>query len=150
MLPNWRTVRTAVVLRDSGLPSGEVAVAEVTLRFAYRLRSLDLKHPLVSRQYRNVYERGRYAGALKPRSTRLLQAEEIFPDFPRPVIRPPRFAPGAGSDPTLGADGRRRSKKRAAREFEHWYSHLDPNDAVVFTDGSEAILNKRGHCVGYG
>ncbi|KAJ3575723.1 hypothetical protein NPX13_g3935 [Xylaria arbuscula] len=49
-LPVWRTTPNRVVMRDAGLPTAEVALEQALYRQAWRLRTVDSKHPLAARQ----------------------------------------------------------------------------------------------------
>jgi hypothetical protein len=62
VLPVWRTTPLPTLMRDAGLPSGEVALEEAKARFALRLQTVDDKHPLFQRTRINPIPRGRRAG----------------------------------------------------------------------------------------
>jgi hypothetical protein len=114
-LPVWRTTPNRTLCRDAGVPTAEVALEELRLRFAFRLRSLDEYHPLVCRMALPVRARGRQAGTpFRPRTALQVAAAE-FPEFDRPVLPPLHFTPGCRVDPTEG-----KNKKVAAKDFEKW------------------------------
>ena len=131
-LPVWRTTPNRTLCRDAGIPSADIALEEARLRFAFRLRTLDRDHLLVARMEAPILRTGRGAGTRSRIRTRLQTAAQEFPTFDRPVLTPQRFTPGSRADPTEG-----RSKEAATKDFERWWALLQPNDMVVFSDGSE-------------
>src|SRR3982074_1824532 len=48
-LPVWRTTPNRTLCRDAGVPTAEYALEENRLRFAFRLRILDERHPIIRR-----------------------------------------------------------------------------------------------------
>src|ERR1700761_8173559 len=65
VLPVWRTTPLPTLMRDSGLPSAEVALEEAKARFALRLQTVDERHPLALRTHVSPAQRGRGAGQKK-------------------------------------------------------------------------------------
>ena len=47
--PVWRTALISTILRDTGLPSAQVALERVRLNFILRLRTVDEQHLLTRR-----------------------------------------------------------------------------------------------------
>lgn len=62
VLPVYRTTPTAVLFREAGLPSGEVALETARLRFAVHLQTVDSSHPLAHRMKTPIIRRGTGAG----------------------------------------------------------------------------------------
>nr|UTN00778.1 RNaseH domain of reverse transcriptase [Drepanopeziza brunnea f. sp. 'multigermtubi'] len=144
VLPVWRTTPTATLFRDAGLLSGTAALEEAKARFAMRLKTVDDKHPLVSRIPLRIRQRGRGAGTTKIPETKIQRLGTLFPDVPRPRLVPPHFTSGSRRDP---ADGK--TKKEAAAAFEAWWQQLPPEDITIFSDGSEQY-DQGNRLVGYG
>ena len=144
VLPVWRTYPNTALLRDAGLPSAMAALEEAKLRFAFRLKQVDVDHPLVSRLRPRTRQRGRGAHEVMRPITKVQRLGAEFQDFPRPVIRPPHFTAGCRDDPT-GL----KTKEVAAREFQEWWAALPPEDVTIFSDGSEQ-WSEGEHQVGYG
>lgn len=143
VLPAWRTTPLPILIRDSGLPSAEVALEEAKARFALRLQTVDELHPLAQRIEVSPTQRGRGAGQRKP-VTKIHRLGSLFPTIPRPELRMPHFSLGCRTDPTLGA-----TKAVAAEQFQEWWKSLPPGDVTIFSDGSEKYEHgQRG--VGYG
>jgi ribonuclease HI len=143
VLPVWRTTPLPTLMRDSGLPSAEVALEEAKARFALRLQTVDECHPLAKRTEVSPTRRGRGAGRRKP-TTKIHRLGSLLPAIPRPKLRMPHFSPGCRTDPTLGA-----TKAIAAEQFKRWWKALPSEDVTIFSDGSEQ--NKAGQRgVGYG
>lgn len=140
VLPVWKTTPITALLRDSGLPSAEVALEDARARFALRTQTVDRDHPLACRI--NIATPSR-ANA-RVRSTRLQRSAELVPEAPRPVLRPPHYTTGCRTDPTLHI-----GKEEAAAEFKHWQKQLSPSDVLIFSDGSEQWKDGN-HTVGYG
>ena len=139
VLPAWRTVPITTLIRDSGLPSAEVALEDSRARFAYRIQSADKEHPLTKRipfMPTRVNER--------PRPSKIQTAAALLPKAPRPELRAPYYSPNCLEDPTNGV-----AKEMAAEAFKLWWATLPTGDITVFSDGSEQW--KDGiHGVGYG
>ena len=112
-MPAWRTVRSAVVLRDAGLPFREVMLATATLRFAYRFKTLDVAHPLITRIYRKLYKRGLRAREICPLCTRLLYLDNTLDEFPQPVLEQLKYPFRFKADPISGI-----GKAEAAKAFK--------------------------------
>ncbi|KAJ5032218.1 uncharacterized protein L3040_008827 [Drepanopeziza brunnea f. sp. 'multigermtubi'] len=144
VLPVWRTTPTATLFRDAGLPSGTAALEEAKARFAMRLKTVDDKHPLVSRIPLRIRQRGRGAGTTRIPETKIQRLGTLLPDVPRPRLVPPHFTSGSRRDP---ADGK--TKKEAAAAFEAWWQQLPPEDITIFSDGSEQY-DQGNRLVGYG
>jgi ribonuclease HI len=143
VLPVWRTTPLPTLMRDSGLPSAEVALEEAKARFALRLQTVDKRHPLAQRTKVSPAQRGRGAGQIKLR-TKIHRLVSLLPAIPRPELRMPHFSQGCRTDPTLGT-----TKAIAAEQFKEWWGSLPPEDVTVFSDGSEQSKDgQRG--VGYG
>jgi len=140
VLPVWKTTPTITLCRDAALPTAEVALEEVRLRFAFRLHSVDAYHPLVSRMNPPLIPRGRGAGTPHRAYTRVQLAAKECGGFSRPLLTAPRYTAGSRTDPTGGL-----SKRLATQKFEQWFRNLDPWDLAVFTDGSQEGLK-----LGYG
>lgn len=138
VLPVWKTSPLPTLMRDSGLPSAEVALEESRANLALRLRTVDRYHPLAGR-IKIPVRRG-----IKRPITRLQRLGGLVPWAPRPELREPHYSPGCREDPTCGIE-----KAYAAEQFKRWWKALSPEDISVFSDGSEQF--KRGlHGVGYG
>ena len=130
-------------MRDSGLPSAEVALEEAKARFALRLQTVDKHYPLAQRTKVSLAQRGRGAGQ-KKLSTKIHRLGSLLPAIPRPKLRMPHFSPGCRTDPTLRA-----IKSIIAEQFKEWWRSLSPEDVTVFSDRSEQYKDgQRG--VGYG
>ena len=137
------TLPLPTLMRDSGLPSAEVALEEAKARFALRLQTVDKRHPLAQRTKVSPAQRGRGAGQ-KKLSTKIHRLGTLLPAIPRPKLRMPHFSPGCRTNPTLGA-----TKAIAAEQFKEWWRSLPPEDVTIFSDGSEQYKDgQRG--VGYG
>lgn len=134
ILPAWRTTPIAILFRDSGIPSAEVALEEAKLRFALRLRTVDDRHPLTARTVTPIIPRGRGAGTQRPK-TKVQRIGALLPEVPRPILAPPHYSPGCREDPTGGL-----SKEEAAKAFKDWWAQLPPNTVTIFSDGSEQIV----------
>lgn len=105
VFPVWRTTPLAILFRDSGLPSPQVALEEALARLVLRLQTTDSSNPLV-RRIAGVCEQARPLTKLQVTRRLLLQV-------PRPILRPPHFSPGCRTDPTRGF-----SKEQAAEVFK--------------------------------
>lgn len=140
VLPVWRTTPITALLRDSGLPSAEVALEDARSRFALRTQTVDKDHPLTARTHVRTTTRSN----ARVRTTRLQRSAALVPEAPRPVLRPPHSSPGCRTDPTLG-----QVKEEAAIAFKAWQKALSPSDVLVFSDGSEQWWDGK-HGVGYG
>lgn len=171
ILPSWCTAPHTTLLRDSGLPSAEVALRHVRARLALRLGTVHTSNPMVARATEppkaldspptpspRTQATHRFTLRERPvdpppaalttevaKKTRLQWLASLLPAFPRPEPTGPRWTKGSKVDPTEGL-----TKKKAAKVFNRWYAGLDPWDTVIFSDGSE-LTNKEGdHPVGYG
>jgi ribonuclease HI len=143
VLPVWRTTPLPTLMRDSGLPSAEVALEEAKARFALRLQTVDEHHPLARRIEIPITQRGRRAGQ-KRQVTKIHRLGSLLPAIPRPTLRMPHFSLGCRTNPTLGM-----TKAMAAEHFKSWWKSLPEDDVTVFSDGSEQYESgQRG--VGYG
>jgi ribonuclease HI len=140
VLPVWKTTPIAALLRDSGLPSAEVALEESRARFALRTQTVDRDHPLACRIDTMTPSRVN----ARARSTRLQRSARLVPEAPRPALRSPHYTAGCRTDPTLHMD-----KEEAAIEFKRWQKQLPPSDVLIFSDGSEQWKDGT-HIVGYG
>jgi hypothetical protein len=116
-------------MRDSGLPSAEVALEEAKARFALRLQTVDKHHPLAQRIEVPITQRGRGAGQ-KKQVTKIHRLGSLLPAIPRPTLRMPHFSPGCSTNPTLGT-----MKAIAAEQFKNWWKSLPEDDVTVFSDG---------------
>ena len=144
VLPVWRTTPLPTLMRDSGLPSAEVALEEAKARFALRLQTVDRHHPLAQRTLVPTALRGRGAGQKRP-CTKIHRLGSLLPAVPRPELRMPHFSRGCRTNPTLGA-----TKAAAAEQFKEWWRSLPPEDVTVFSDGSEQYKDgQRGVGFGY-
>jgi ribonuclease HI len=132
ILPVWRTSPNGALCRDAALPTAQMALEEIRLRFALRLYRVDDMHPLVSRMAPPLVERGVRSGTRHRARTKVQLAAEECGGFDRPVLAGPRYTTGSRTDPTEGDN-----KKSAALKFLKWYSELPPGEVVVFTDGSK-------------
>ena len=88
--------------------------------------------------------RGRGAGTQQRPKTKVQQLGTLLPSVPRPLLVPPHYSPGCGTDPTGGAN-----KKDASDAFKRWWAALPANEVTVFSDGSEQH-DTSGRIVGYG
>jgi len=144
VLPVYRTTRRATLFRDAGLPSGEVALEGAKLRFALRLQVADHKNPLVKRIQLPRIERGRRAGDYLVPKTKIQILGTLLPPIIRPLVTRPHYSPACLQDPTGKQD-----KETAAAAFKTWWAATTANEAIIFSDGSERILNGQ-RTVGYG
>lgn len=140
VLPAWKTTPITTLLRDSGLPSAEVALEDARSRFALRTQTVDKRHPLADR----INTASSSRSNARPRTTRLQRSAALIPEAPRPVLRSPHYTPGCRTDPTLGKE-----KDDAAAEFKAWQKTLPQSDVLIFSDGSEQWKEGK-HSVGYG
>ncbi|CCE33119.1 uncharacterized protein CPUR_07042 [Claviceps purpurea 20.1] len=106
ILPVWRTTPNGLLCREAAIPSAEMALEEIRLRFSVRLRKSDHSHPLASRVD---------APVLLRRKTRLQRTAALLPKVERLIHTHRRYPPGSTLDPTGGL-----SKEAAATEFEAW------------------------------
>jgi hypothetical protein len=58
MLSGWRRVPTSILFRDAGVPRAHVALEGAKLRFALRLRTVDVGNPLAARLTPQTRQRG--------------------------------------------------------------------------------------------
>ena len=144
VLPAYRTTPTTTLFRDSGLPSGVVALEQAKLRFALRLATIDTDHLLTARAQIPVVDRGRGAGQQQQPRTIVQRVGRILPSVHRTTLAEPHYTTGSRSNPTLG-----QKKKQAAKAFMDWWEKLPPEDVSVFSDGSEQRLEGTRH-VTYG
>ena len=140
VLPVWRTTPTSTIFRDAGLPTAQIALDEALHRFAFRLRSVDRKHPLAGRTDLEPIVRGRGAGGYQRPKTKVQRVARMLPLAQRPLLVAPRYPPGSRKDPTEGM-----TKEDAAKAFIEWQAALPARDVVIFTDGSQLET-----AVGYG
>jgi hypothetical protein len=91
VLPVWRTTPTVTLFRDSGIPSAMAALEEAKLRFAMRLQTVDVNHPLVGRIPPSQIIRGRGAGTQQRPKTKVQRLGTLLPSTPRPRLTPPNF-----------------------------------------------------------
>jgi ribonuclease HI len=140
VLPAWKTTPITALLRDSGLPSAEVALEDARARLALRTQTVDEGHPLTGRIKNRTLPRSN----ARLRTSRLQRTAMLVPEAPRPIIRPPHYSPGCRIDPTL-----HQKKEEAAADFKEWQQTLPQSDVLVFSDGSEQ-WNDNNHSVGYG
>lgn len=131
VLPAWRTTPIPTLMRDSGLPSVEVALENLRSRFGFRVQTVDLGHPLAGR---SKVELTRVNS--RPRLTKIQRAAKLVSEVPRPAIRPPHYTSGCREDPTLGTD-----KQAAAIAFKEWLKSIPASDVLVYSDGSEQWKN---------
>ena len=132
VLPVWRTTPTVTLFRDSGIPSAMAALEEAKLRFAMRLQTVDVNHPLVGRITPPQIIRGRGAGTQQRPKTKVQRLGTLLPSTPRPRLTPPHYTAGCRTDPTGGLD-----KEMASNNFKRWWAALPPTDVTIFSDGSE-------------
>lgn len=145
VLPIWKTTPNMTILRDAGLPTGELALEQLKSRQAVRIAAVEETHPLTRRAKVGTYKTGKNHGLPMRRRTQLqLLAEGITEIPPRLDLVPPHYSTGCRTNPTGGV-----SKEDAAVAFSSWTSSLPDQDMVVYTDGSE--FNDKGtRKVGYG
>ncbi|KAK6222517.1 reverse transcriptase [Colletotrichum tabaci] len=105
-----------------------MALEGVRLRFAARLKKVDLQHPLVAR----LSQRGR-------QQTRLQRTADLAPKCPRPALIQPQYLPGSQDLIVL------QSKKEAAKTFQAWLKAVPDSHMVVFSDGSKATNGATGY-----
>jgi hypothetical protein len=78
------------------------------------------------------------------RPTTLQAALDLSDCFPRPVLQPPRFTGYSHIDPVTA------DKKAAAKAFKEWEAQLDPEDVVLYTDGSQVKPRDGPEGTGFG
>lgn len=140
VLPVWKTTPVKTLYRDAGIPTAEIALEKCRLRQAHRLKAVDDNHPLVPRILPIKILKGRGTGGFQRPKTKLQLALKLLPDFPRPKLVIPRFAPGST------ARVANNSKNEAAKAFERWVTSLPDTHLVVYSNGSKS---EEGN-VGYG
>ena len=121
VLPVYRTTPTAVLVREAGLPSGNVALENAKLRFAVHLQTVDCSHPLAQRIERQTIRRGTGAGKPQQPQTKVQRHGCLLRPVPRPLPVPPHYTPGCRVDPKEGLE-----KKEGAERFKLWWQHLPP------------------------
>jgi hypothetical protein len=140
----YRTTPTAILFREAGLPSGNVALENAKLRFAVHLQTVDHSHPLAQRMKIPTIRRGTGAGGPQQPRTKIQRHGGLLHPVPRPLLVPPHYTPGCRVNPTGGLD-----KKAAAERFKLWWQHLSSQDVTIFSDGSEQWVEGIKH-VTYG
>lgn len=139
-LPTWRTMPTAALRRETGIPPAKVLLEERRLLAAARIRRLDEYHPLRLRALESTEaarrriglrssNRGRrpadrtHASRIQ-RASRLLPETEAPPPLMRPTPPPPRLC--------------KTDKTTAARTTKEWLSRLPQDCICAYSDGSGA------------
>jgi ribonuclease HI len=140
VLPVWRTTPNATLHRDAGLPTADAALEIARLRQALRIRTVDAYHPLANRGHAPEFRRGRET---RPK-TKLQVLESMLPGIERPQVTDLRYPRGSLDDPTGGID-----KKTAAKHFLAWEAAVPPWDIIVYSDGSQKVIDKTPS-LGYG
>ena len=132
VLPVWRTVPNRTLCRDAGLPTAGLALKEVRLRFALRLKTVDEKHPLAVGTQVPLISTGSKRGTPHRLRTRLQVSANALDAVARPTLAGPRYTLGSRINPTGGLD-----KNKAAKAFMQWFKAQGPGDLTVFSDGSK-------------
>ncbi|EFY94394.2 Ribonuclease H domain protein [Metarhizium robertsii ARSEF 23] len=135
ILPVWKTTPVPIYHQESGIPPVPLLLEARRIRFAARLKSLDLAHPLAQRTdltpivravKRSCQVRG---GGFK---TRLERTALLLCSFPIVPDRP-------WSKPT-------KNKDESAADFLKWLEGSSSDELVVYSDGSQLP----GGATGYG
>ncbi|KID81346.1 reverse transcriptase [Metarhizium guizhouense ARSEF 977] len=141
ILPVWKTTPVPIYHQESGIPPVPLLLEPRRIRFAARLKSLDLAHPLAQRTdltpivravKRSCQVRG---GGFK---TRLERTALLLPDCPRPTL--------VQAGDTAATALQTKNKDESAADFLRWLEGIPPDEPVVYSDGSQLP----GGATGYG
>ncbi|EXU94515.1 reverse transcriptase domain protein [Metarhizium robertsii] len=141
ILPVWKTTPVPIYHQESGIPPVPLLLEARRIRFAARLKSLDLAHPLAQRTAptpivraikRSCQVRG---GGFK---TRLGRTALLLPHCPRPTL--------IQASDTEAVALQTKNKDESAADFLKWLEGISPDELVVYSDGSQLP----GGATGYG
>lgn len=140
----WRICSNTTLFRDAGLPSRRATVEEARLRLAFRLKTMDNKHPIAERAVRAIRRAGVPTGTPKRPASKIQQVDMLLPHIPTPILTSSHYSHGCRRDPTEGKD-----KEEASKAFKEWWNLLSDTDLTISSDGSEQTVDQQ-HKVGYG
>lgn len=129
VIPAWKTTNTAVIHRESGVPTAALALTLTRMRTSTRYANLDRSHPLSKRIDKRLPPR------VPP--TRLLRTAALVGK----TVRPTLFARNNGAV-LPGPNHRGLPKKEAAQKHLELLDDLPRPVLLAYSDGSQ---DKNGH-----
>ena len=145
-LPIWKTTPIPALHREAGIPPASILLESQRIRFSARLKSLDVRHPLVARtspKPARAYHRSikrKFLVERRSQKTRLERTDALLPDCARPVLLPRQYSDSEAS-PLQTAP-----KAETADGFLEWLKSAATGKLIVYSDGSQLPSG----AVGYG
>ncbi|OAQ93892.1 reverse transcriptase [Purpureocillium lilacinum] len=145
-LPIWKTTPVPALHREAGIPPASILLESQRIRFSARLKSLDVRHPLVARTspkparaYHSSIKR-KFLVERRSQKTRLERTDALLLNCARPVLLPRQYSDSEAS-PLQTA-----TKADTAEEFLEWLKDAAVGKLIVYSDGSQLPSG----AVGYG
>ncbi|KAL3955841.1 hypothetical protein ACCO45_009860 [Purpureocillium lilacinum] len=145
-LPIWKTTPIPALHREAGVPPASILLESQRIRFSARLKSLDVRHPLVARTspkparaYHSSIKR-KFLVERRSQKTRLERTDALLPNCARPVLLPRQYSDSEAS-PLQTA-----TKADTAEGFPEWLKSAVVGKLIVYSDGSQLPSG----AVGYG
>ncbi|PWI65419.1 hypothetical protein PCL_07020 [Purpureocillium lilacinum] len=145
-LPIWETTPVPALHREAGIAPASILLEAQRIRFSARLKSLDARHPLVTRTspkpahaYHSSIKR-QYLIERRSQKTRLERTDALLPDCARPVLLPRRYSDSEASRLQTA------TKAETAAGFLEWLPGAAVGKLIVYFDRSQLPSG----AVGYG